>query len=60
MKRKIIVTINADTIRCVPCDWRVGTFCHLFGEHLKDTTGNGEIRCRACLAAERKAKGEGK
>lgn len=55
MKRKIIVTINADEKTCGKCDWRVGTFCHLFGEHVS-ASHQGDGRAKCCLAAERKAK----
>jgi len=66
MKRKVLVTINADDETCGKCARRTSYWCELFFSGRTQATtlkGSGMIdyiRCRACLAAERKAKGGGK
>lgn len=70
MKRKIIVTINCEDKTCGKCDALFGSDCGRFytsnnGGSLVNTELQGDergrsLRCRACLAAEAKAKGDGK
>lgn len=61
MKRKIIVTINADEKTCGKCQWLWYGECTLHWKSLQVVADGGDDRrCSACLAAERKANGEGK
>lgn len=74
MKRKVLVTINCGDKTCGRCGWylRLGDACDLFGTKPDDgnvpeptilyagAAGTVWTRCRACIAAEAKAKGGGK
>ena len=57
MKRKIIVTINADEKTCGGCDWHCGYTCYLFDRDIKANRAGHDARLAACLAAEKKARG---
>lgn len=69
MKRKIIVTINANEKTCGKCDSLYGQGCVMFHQpcvggprvstDLVWNSRNLPLRCAACLAAERKAKEAG-